>query len=571
MNLQLYHLSYLHLFQDVNLTISQPGLYLLYGQSGSGKTTFLHILSSLITDYQGEVIINGHSTKNKKTFDHTVFYSSLMGIMFQNEYLIQEYTLEENFMLFNYSREMIDSVLEKVGLKGIKQKVENLSLGQKQRACLALLYLSKPEIILLDEPTSALDHESIELCLSLIREMAKDSIVIICTHQKEIYLPYSDGVMEIKNQQIIPDLPEGYDLNHTYHEPFRISIRQKIKLHLLHLRRYLFSYLKIMLIFIIPLLLVLLITEVDTSFNTLYQSYTSRYPDYLCLAVSNVSLEEITQVSYDYCINKKENEGIENIGIISNKVLLKEGNMPERGEILISEDCGMMLGDHYIIEGQEYIVKGIVDNSLIQRQIYLVKEDYEALSNEGEGYLLLFHDYDELSSSLKELEKNVYILIDQDYLNFVENYSLLENLSAAYLKGLLVFILMFLCLLLYFDLYSLLQRLKVELINLYLHGMDQKACRHFYLEEIMLLVLTSMILTAMAFPVILKKIRVLVYTYLLHLDFLIEISKLIELQGKTLLIEGILLILSAYLISTLILTLFMKESITRLVKENEGC
>lgn len=168
---------------------------LLLGNSGTGKTTFLHILTGLLKPSQGEVLVLGKSiySLNSKDLDH--FRGMEIGIVFQNAHLIESLTVFENVQIAqgfagnktNY--EEIEIILNRLGLKEQQNKYpRQLSRGQVQRVAIARALINKPALLVADEPTASLDDHHTELVMDLLFDQAKQSnaTLLVATHDQRI-------------------------------------------------------------------------------------------------------------------------------------------------------------------------------------------------------------------------------------------------------------------------------------------------------------------------------------------------------------------------------------------------
>ena len=199
---------------DVSLNFRENEFVAILGQSGSGKTTFLNVIGGLDQYDSGDLIINGSSTKKFKARDWDAYRNNSVGFIFQNYNLIQHLGIIDNvemgMTLSGVSkrerRKKALDVLERVGLKEhVHKKPNQLSGGQMQRVAIARALANNPDIILADEPTGALDTQTSEQIIELIREIAKDKLVIMVTHNPEIAEKYADRIIRFKDGTLISD------------------------------------------------------------------------------------------------------------------------------------------------------------------------------------------------------------------------------------------------------------------------------------------------------------------------------------------------------------------------------
>lgn len=186
----------------------------ILGPSGCGKTTTLNIIGGLDKYTSGDLIIAGKSTKNFTDRDWDVYRNQRIGFVFQTYNLIPHQTVLGNVELAltisgiskeeRIKRSML--ALEKVGLKGEEYKRPNqLSGGQCQRVAIARALVNEPDILLADEPTGALDSKTSVQIMDLIKEISKDKLVIMVTHNGEIAEKYSNRIIRLVDGEVVED------------------------------------------------------------------------------------------------------------------------------------------------------------------------------------------------------------------------------------------------------------------------------------------------------------------------------------------------------------------------------
>ncbi len=203
-----------HALKNVDLSFRKNEFVAILGPSGSGKTTLLNIIGGLDRYDSGDLIINGKSTKKFKATEWDSYRNNCVGFIFQSYNLISHISVLENvemaLTLSGYKRknkkEKALEALEKVGLKDHAYKKPNqLSGGQMQRVAIARSLVNDPDIILADEPTGALDSATSVQIMNLIREIAKDKLVIMVTHNPELAKDYANRIIEFKDGEILSD------------------------------------------------------------------------------------------------------------------------------------------------------------------------------------------------------------------------------------------------------------------------------------------------------------------------------------------------------------------------------
>ncbi len=199
---------------NINLEFRKNEFVSILGPSGSGKTTLLNIIGGLDRYDSGDLIINGKSTKDFKDRDWDEYRNNSVGFIFQSYNLIGHINVLSNVEMSmtlsgvgsKEKRKRALEVLEKVGLKDHAYKKPNeLSGGQMQRVAIARALVNNPDIILADEPTGALDSNTSIQIMELIKEISKDKLVIMVTHNPELAQKYSSRIIRLLDSKIIDD------------------------------------------------------------------------------------------------------------------------------------------------------------------------------------------------------------------------------------------------------------------------------------------------------------------------------------------------------------------------------
>lgn len=198
----------------VNLNFRKNEFVSILGPSGSGKTTLLNIIGGLDNYTSGDLIINEVSTKDFKDNDWDIYRNHRVGFIFQNYNLIGHQSILSNVELAltlsgvgkSERRKKAILALKKVGLeKHINKNPNQLSGGQMQRVAIARALVNDPDILLADEPTGALDSTTSQQIMKLLKEVAKDKLVIMVTHNPELARAYSTRIIELRDGSIISD------------------------------------------------------------------------------------------------------------------------------------------------------------------------------------------------------------------------------------------------------------------------------------------------------------------------------------------------------------------------------
>ena len=208
-----------HALKNISVSFRKNEFVAILGPSGSGKTTLLNIIGGLDRYDSGDLIIDGKSTKGFKDKDWDAYRNHAVGFIFQSYNLISHISVLENvemgMTLSGVSsaerRRKALELLEKVGLKDHAHKRPNqLSGGQMQRVAIARALANNPKIILADEPTGALDSKTSTQIMELIKEIAKDKLVIMVTHNAELAKDYASRIVSMKDGVILDDT-DSYD------------------------------------------------------------------------------------------------------------------------------------------------------------------------------------------------------------------------------------------------------------------------------------------------------------------------------------------------------------------------
>ena len=227
---------YVTALNRVNLEFRANEFVSILGPSGCGKTTTLNIIGGLDRYTYGDLFINGVSTKNYKDVDWDIYRNNQIGFVFQSYNLISHQTVYTNvelaLTLAGISRkerhQRVLDVLKKVGLEDqVDKKPNQMSGGQMQRVAIARALVNNPSILLADEPTGALDSKTSEQIMELLKEIAKDRLVIMVTHNPELAAQYSTRIIKLKDGQVIDDTNP---VEPTVVEPVKPKKRKKVSM-----------------------------------------------------------------------------------------------------------------------------------------------------------------------------------------------------------------------------------------------------------------------------------------------------------------------------------------------------
>ncbi len=200
--------------KNINFSVNKGEFISVIGKSGCGKSTLLYILSTMDTDFEGELLIDGVSMKNKKEAELARVRNEKIGFVFQFHYLLNEFSVLKNVMLpgLKYGllseKEVEHNAYEKLKILGVEnealKKPNQLSGGQKQRVAIARALINNPLIIMGDEPTGNLDKKNSEIVFNIFKELAEvyNQSLLIVTHDNE-FAARTHRIIEMEDGKII--------------------------------------------------------------------------------------------------------------------------------------------------------------------------------------------------------------------------------------------------------------------------------------------------------------------------------------------------------------------------------
>jgi lipoprotein-releasing system ATP-binding protein len=204
----------IQVLKDISFTLTKGEFVSVIGKSGCGKSTLLYILSTMDTDYDGDLFIDDVNVKGKKEAELAKIRNEKIGFVFQFHYLLNEFSVLKNTMLpglklGRYSKEEVEHrAYEKLKILGIEgealKKANQLSGGQKQRVAIARALINDPLIIMGDEPTGNLDKKNSEIVFQIFKELAEvyNQTLLIVTHDNE-FANRTHRIIEMEDGKII--------------------------------------------------------------------------------------------------------------------------------------------------------------------------------------------------------------------------------------------------------------------------------------------------------------------------------------------------------------------------------
>lgn len=199
---------------DINISFDKKGLVCILGPSGVGKTTLLNIIGGLDKPTKGELFLNGISLNKLKDSKLDSYRNEYIGFVFQNYNLINNISVLDNVLMpLNISNKrikkynnQINNLFDRLNISKEKNKKPNeLSGGQMQRVSIARALINNPSIILCDEPTGALDEKTGYEIMQLLKEISKEKLVIVVTHNNILASEFSDRIIKMKDGKIVQD------------------------------------------------------------------------------------------------------------------------------------------------------------------------------------------------------------------------------------------------------------------------------------------------------------------------------------------------------------------------------
>ncbi|MFN5794253.1 MAG: ABC transporter ATP-binding protein [Bacteroidota bacterium] len=204
----------INVLKDINFSLNPGEFASIIGKSGCGKSTLLYILSTMDTDYEGDLLISGINMKNKKEGELALVRNQKIGFVFQFHYLLNEFSVLKNVMLpglklNKYSEKEVENrAYEKLKILDIQnealKKPNQLSGGQKQRVAIARALINDPLIIMGDEPTGNLDKKNSDIVFDIFKELAEvyNQTLLIVTHDNE-FASKTHRIIEMEDGKII--------------------------------------------------------------------------------------------------------------------------------------------------------------------------------------------------------------------------------------------------------------------------------------------------------------------------------------------------------------------------------
>ena len=463
---------------NINIKIGNVGLVFITGKSGSGKSTMLNLLGGLDTVTSGSVLVNNRDITKFKSKQYDSYRNTYIGFIFQEFNILEDLNVYENINLAlrlqnkKVNSEKISDLLEKLDIKGLEQrKVNELSGGQKQRVAIARALIKNPKIILADEPTGNLDKKTSKQIFDLLKEISKEKLVIVVSHDIEAANTYADRIIELSDGNIIkdtkPDIQtkeEPFNLTKSK-LPFSYSLKMAIKsLNIKPLKLFMTCILTAMALIFMGFTINCLVFDKETFItNTMKDNHKNVYiiqktkyfgqHDFKTLDLNNKDLNKIKKetnstlnkayslldneiplsFTYGEDLNSNTPDYFNGANYIFHYVELEDNKLP--GKIIghLPNDDRQLVIHKFLAE---YIIKyGVID---INNELYKPKNIQELVNSNhklklGDNAVTISGVVDDNNSKFKKykngIDFNNYKLRDY-YTNFYSNLG-----STVYVKG----------------------------------------------------------------------------------------------------------------------------------------
>ena len=420
---------------DMTLNFDEKGLVFIVGVSGSGKSTLMNMLSGIDKPTNGDVIVGGKSLYDQENGEMFGYRNSYVGLIFQDYNLIDDLDVYDNIKLplellgrDDFSK--VDEVIKAIDIEDIvHHKVNEISSGQMQRVAIARALVKDANIILADEPTGNLDSVNGDIVLNLLKEISKEKLVLVITHDDHAAKKFGDRIIEIEDGKILSDSrPLKEDTDNTlpeFKQPI-VSFKNQVRFTKSFIKRYLARSLTML----ITLILVPLIGSILAGYGffnvaTTYQAHQKKYGgEYVTLAMEKRGLNvyfdadtytdifnaypgsKLTQVFNTSIILKDVNETdpeynpfytneIKHVSIYQNGFFEINGSEPSTpDEIVITDYIEASLEhylgycpDHLTIFGHRYDIVGVANTNYEKFLKLNLEDDFVKMSFEDNMYI----------------------------------------------------------------------------------------------------------------------------------------------------------------------------------------
>lgn len=360
---------------NISISFRKNEFVSILGPSGGGKTSLLNIIGGLMDYSEGDLLIDGRSTKKFKDRDWDYYRNKSVGFVFQAYNLIGHQSVLKNVELAltlsgvdrNKKKDLAIKALEEVGLKDhIYKRPAQLSGGQMQRVAIARALVNNPEIILADEPTGALDTETSKEIMKILKEVAKDRLVIMVTHNPELAENYSTRIVRIKDGKILNDSNPFIDEKNM--DNFKT---QKLSLSFF--------------------------TALSLSFNNLLTKKTRTILTAFAGSIGIIGIALILSLSngVDKFIEESQKKALKSYPIeIEEQSLNLDQNFinPNKDKQSLKKNDREIVADNDFLQRRASLTSSISENNLSPFKKYLEKEDKKISEKIGKHYINYLYD-----------------------------------------------------------------------------------------------------------------------------------------------------------------------------------
>ena len=191
--------------EDISISLPSKGLVSIVGESGSGKSTLLNLIGLLDRPTSGTIYLDGKDITNLTKDEEDYYHQAVVSFIFQQYNLIKYLNVDENIKLASLDNQ--DYILRKLKIKHLKdKKISLLSGGEQERVAIARALAKRPKILLCDEPTAALDSKTADLTMKMLKDISKDILVVVVTHNRTHANRYSDRIISLSDGRIVSDI-----------------------------------------------------------------------------------------------------------------------------------------------------------------------------------------------------------------------------------------------------------------------------------------------------------------------------------------------------------------------------
>ncbi len=305
-----------HALRNVNLEFGDSGMHFIHGKSGSGKSTLLNVLGGLDKYDSGDLIIDNVSTASFSKKDFNTYRNTYIGFVFQEFNVLKGLSVYENIALslelqhlnVKQNHDRIQAIIDKVGLTGLENRMMNqISGGQRQRVAIARALIKNPRVIIADEPTGNLDSKNSKMVMDLLKELAKDHLIIVVTHSDALAFEYSDRLIEIKDGTITKDtLNEKIIEKDLVLDPVKVPVKTSLSLSIKSIFKNKVRFVVMILLFALSLTFAGVVVNLSLADTTkVYAEYQSEYNNFIINVNKKFLSRDIEAITafYDYEVN----------------------------------------------------------------------------------------------------------------------------------------------------------------------------------------------------------------------------------------------------------------------------